>query len=160
MGLTRAKTPYLPTYPQAAQRSEKRRKQGVPTCCRALWGGQNRTYLRLHRVTRPPIRVGARTLALCDLMSLAVAVLGLLGPVGPPARRSPPVAMNNPLARFNPFNPSPNEPESALTNGIDELLKDAPLPVKVLGGLVKPLIAGLGAALQESQAQGLSLIHI
>ena len=46
--MTRAKTPYLPTYPQAAQRSEKRRKEGVPTGCRALWGGQNRTYLGIH----------------------------------------------------------------------------------------------------------------
>ena len=92
----------------------------------------------------------------------AVAVLGLS--LCPPARqnhadRSPPVVMNNPLARFNPFNPSPKEPESALTNGMDELLKDAPLPVKVLGGIVKPLIAGLGAALRESQAQSESLLQ-
>ena len=35
----------VPTYPQAAQRSEKRRKKRVPTCCRALLGGQNRAYL-------------------------------------------------------------------------------------------------------------------
>ena len=43
--MTRAKTPYLPTYPQAAQRSEKRRKIGGTYLLQGplAWGGVVKT---------------------------------------------------------------------------------------------------------------------
>ena len=49
--------------------------------------------------------------------------------------------------------------QSALTTGLDSLLKDAPLPVKVLGGLMKPLIGQMGEMIAESQADGDELLN-
>ena len=75
--------------------------------------------------------------------------------IGPPAAhstlmsRSRVTMQDNPLAKFNPF--AKKKQESALVAGMDALLKDAPLPVKMLGGLMKPLVEGLGSALAEAQ---------
>ena len=41
---------------------------------------------------------------------------------------------------FDKLNPFKKKEESALTKGMDELLKDAPLPVKMFGALAKPLV--------------------
>ena len=58
--------------------------------------------------------------------------------------------LENPLANFFGGNkPAEKERGGALTNGMDALLKDAPLPVKVLGGLMKPLVKGLENALEQ-----------
>ena len=54
----------------------------------------------------------------------------------------------NPLARF--FGEKDNNSKGgALSNGLDELLKDAPLPVKLVAQLAKPLIGALETVLKE-----------
>jgi len=71
---------------------------------------------------------------------------------GTPSRVSclPPTMLENPLANiFGGKKPSGKERGGALTNGMDALLKDAPLPVKMLGGLMKPLVKGLESALEQ-----------
>ena len=50
--------------------------------------------------------------------------------------------MSNPLARF--FGEKPEKKKGgALANGLDAVLKDAPLPVKALATLAKPLLGAL-----------------
>ena len=53
---------------------------------------------------------------------------------------------------FDKLNPFKKKEESALTKGMDELLKDAPLPVKMFGALAKPLVESMGTMIQEGMA--------
>ena len=65
--------------------------------------------------------------------------------------RTPCVTMQeNPLARI--FGGDKKKKGGALTNGLDEVLKNAPLPVKLAAQLAKPLIGALETALEEGQA--------
>jgi len=64
-------------------------------------------------------------------------------------RTPPPVLIENPLAKLFGGDKKAEPTGGALSNGVDSLLKDAPLPVKILGGLVKPLLSGLETALEE-----------
>jgi len=63
----------------------------------------------------------------------------------------------NPFDAINPFK---KKEESALSKGMDDLLKDAPLPVKMMGALAKPLIESVGSMMAEAaddQAEVLDL---
>eukprot|EP00320_Phaeocystis_rex_P009678 CAMPEP_0119074846 /NCGR_PEP_ID=MMETSP1178-20130426/74043_1 /TAXON_ID=33656 /ORGANISM="unid sp, Strain CCMP2000" /LENGTH=213 /DNA_ID=CAMNT_0007057023 /DNA_START=44 /DNA_END=685 /DNA_ORIENTATION=- len=67
------------------------------------------------------------------------------------ARHNPASMSGNPLARF--FGGDDEKKKGgALSNGLDELLKDAPLPVKLVAQLAKPLVGQLEVALKEGQA--------
>ena len=80
----------------------------------------------------------------------------VVGGAPPPARhsplRTPCVAMQeNPLARI--FGGGDKKKKGgALSNGLDEVLKNAPLPVKLAAQLAKPLIGALETLLEEGQA--------
>ena len=88
-----------------------------------------------------------------------VLLLALLTPsaaliVGPvsgrcPTARHAAVTMSNPLARFFGGEDKDKKTGGVLTNGLDELLKDAPLPVKLAAQLAKPLVGALEVALKE-----------
>ena len=54
---------------------------------------------------------------------------------------------DNWLAKINPFKPKPKDPSTALVDG---LLKDAPLPVKMMGGLIKGFVGMAGEMLGEA----------
>ena len=59
--------------------------------------------------------------------------------------------LENPLAKF--FGGEEKKPKGgALSTGIDALLKDAPLPVKAMGALLKPLAQGLETMIEEGAA--------
>ena len=89
---------------------------------------------------------------------LAASSVAFVVPISPyaryPTRSSAVVMQGNPLAKFFGGGDDKKKEESALTTGMDALLKDAPLPVKILGGMMKPVVAAMGNAIQESQAQG------
>ena len=95
-------------------------------------------------------------------MALAFAPPGLH--VQPAARvlRTPAVSMSNPLAKFfggDKKEEKGGELSSQMTSGLDQLLKDASLPVKMMASLAKPLIGALGDALEESQANSDALLQ-
>eukprot|EP00327_Prymnesium_parvum_P000678 CAMPEP_0182839570 /NCGR_PEP_ID=MMETSP0006_2-20121128/23936_1 /TAXON_ID=97485 /ORGANISM="Prymnesium parvum, Strain Texoma1" /LENGTH=185 /DNA_ID=CAMNT_0024968727 /DNA_START=34 /DNA_END=591 /DNA_ORIENTATION=+ len=46
----------------------------------------------------------------------------------------------------------PKREESALTTGLDQLLRDAPLPMKLAAGMLRPLVGALEGAMRESAA--------
>ena len=84
-----------------------------------------------------------------------IAVTALVGPAPLPCQhavRAPAVVMlENPLAKF--FGGEEKKPKGgALSTGIDALLKDAPLPVKAMGALLKPLAQGLETMIEEGAA--------
>mmetsp|Transcript_61918 Transcript_61918/g.102905 ORF Transcript_61918/g.102905 Transcript_61918/m.102905 type:complete len:209 (+) Transcript_61918:34-660(+) len=103
------------------------------------------------------------------MMTLAAFTLGLsLAPhaslqrAGPACVSSRFVTMsetNNPLARFFGKNQEKSG-GSELVSGVDALLRDAPLPVKVLGGLMKPLIKGMGDMIAESAGDAEALLDV
>jgi len=67
-----------------------------------------------------------------------------------PCARSPALTMqDNPLAKFFGGD-SKKKKGGALTNGLDELLKNAPLPIKLAANLAKPLIGALETAIAET----------
>jgi len=59
---------------------------------------------------------------------------------------------SNPLAKWFGGDKKKEEKSAGgeLVAGIDALLKDAPLPVKMLGGMMKPLVQGMGQMIAES----------
>ena len=101
----------------------------------------------------------------------AVMLLALLAPsaaliVGPVSRRclatrhAAVTMSNNPLARFfGDKDKKDKKKGGALSNGLDELLKDAPLPVKLAAQLAKPLIGALEVALKEGAADSDALLE-
>ena len=98
-----------------------------------------------------------------------VLLLALLTPsaaliVGPvsgrcPTARHAAVTMSNPLARFFGGEDKDKKKGGALTNGLDELLKDAPLPVKLAAQLAKPLVGALEVALKEGAEDSEALLE-
>ena len=82
-------------------------------------------------------------------------VLNRASPLRSPAA---PILLENPLANIFGGDKKKKQ-ESALTTGFDALFKDAPLPVKMMAGLMKPLVGSLGAAIQESQADADELLQ-
>jgi len=74
-----------------------------------------------------------------------------------PRRHAGCTLLENPLANFF-GNDKKKKKEDALTTGLDTLLKDAPLPVKIMGSLIKPLVGQLGSMIAEGQADGDELL--
>merc|ERR1719502_1244476 len=88
-------------------------------------------------------------------LSLPVATLALVvGPVWP----APPGVVRSPPARMLLRNPlgkllgEDKKKAGPLTTGLDAVLKDAPLPVKALAQLAKPLVGALESMIEESAA--------
>eukprot|EP00327_Prymnesium_parvum_P011194 CAMPEP_0184377766 /NCGR_PEP_ID=MMETSP0007-20130409/2536_1 /TAXON_ID=97485 /ORGANISM="Prymnesium parvum, Strain Texoma1" /LENGTH=209 /DNA_ID=CAMNT_0026721789 /DNA_START=34 /DNA_END=663 /DNA_ORIENTATION=- len=53
----------------------------------------------------------------------------------------------------------PKREESALTTGLDQLLRDAPLPMKLAAGMLRPLVGALEGAMRESAADADDLLY-
>eukprot|EP00546_Thalassionema_frauenfeldii_P006728 CAMPEP_0178916376 /NCGR_PEP_ID=MMETSP0786-20121207/12599_1 /TAXON_ID=186022 /ORGANISM="Thalassionema frauenfeldii, Strain CCMP 1798" /LENGTH=282 /DNA_ID=CAMNT_0020589693 /DNA_START=97 /DNA_END=945 /DNA_ORIENTATION=+ len=51
------------------------------------------------------------------------------------------------------------EREQELSSGINQILKDAPLPVRMLGSLVTPIFSQVASSFQEQQEQTMDLIE-
>jgi hypothetical protein len=67
--------------------------------------------------------------------------------------------LENPLAKIFGGGDKPKEPKGgALSQGFDTLLKDAPLPVKLAAGLMKPLVGALESAIEQSQEDADALL--
>ena len=58
----------------------------------------------------------------------------------------------NPLAKFFGGDGKSKKKGGALSNGLDELTRNAPLPVKLVVGMLKPLVGVLETAIAEGQA--------
>ena len=58
----------------------------------------------------------------------------------------------NPLAKFFGGDGKSKKKGGALSNGLDELTRNAPLPVKLAVGMLKPLVGILETAIAEGQA--------
>ena len=108
-------------------------------------------------------RERARMRAVMLLALLASSAALIVGPVSrrcPATRHAAATMSNNPLARF--FGDKDKDKDKkkggALSNGLDELLKDAPLPVKLAAQLAKPLIGALEVALKEGAADSEALL--
>ena len=75
-----------------------------------------------------------------------------------PCRAAPLLMSQNPLAKF--FGGGDKKKKGgALTNAMDELLKDAPLPVKLAANLAKPLVGALGEMIAEGQEDSDALLE-
>ena len=60
---------------------------------------------------------------------------------------------------FGMFKPKKKESGGALSRGIDEVVRDAPLPVKMAASLLKPLAGALETAFQDQQADADELLY-
>jgi hypothetical protein len=102
-----------------------------------------------------------RAVMLLALLASSAALI--VGPVSrrcPATRHAAATMSNNPLARFFGDKDTDKDKKKggALSNGLDELLKDAPLPVKLAAQLAKPLIGALEVALKEGAADSEALL--
>lgn len=110
----------------------------------------------------PPaaITVGSHLACRHEPQCLATAAPQPPQPPQPLTRRATASRMQleNPLARIFGGGKKKDEEAGALSQGLDSVLANAPLPFKLAGQLLKPLAGALETALAESQGDAESLL--
>uniref|UniRef100_A0A6T8BWP4 Plastid lipid-associated protein/fibrillin conserved domain-containing protein n=1 Tax=Prymnesium polylepis TaxID=72548 RepID=A0A6T8BWP4_9EUKA len=98
-----------------------------------------------------------------SLLLAVVATASAFAPVLPSERLLPGACSTSrtsrPAALLDLFGKKPKKEEGALATGLDALVKDAPLPVKLAVGLMKPLVGALESTMRESAADADDLLE-